>query len=140
MVMQNWIILVENPAMVEKYLGGDCDALAIAIAQYCSGDIETLHALHHLKDGGTRRDPDFIHAYAVTGRGPVDAKGYRSREEIENDFEHWLDVVKRPEDKTVIFEMVQQGSADEFIQDCGVNGSASRIRSAEKAAIRLGLV
>lgn len=149
--MRHFISIVESSLFVgginedkndNKYQQGHCDAFAMAMLDWFNdAEIVTLHALHNREDGTSHHDEDFVHAFVRLGDGrTLDSKGFRSQEEIENDFSNYLTILKRSDDKSVTFIEKVWSDTEDFVDGCGVNPDLKRIADASDYAETKGIV
>lgn len=120
---------------VTKYLGGSCDALAIALAEYANLPIRAIYPVHVRLDGNKLIDPDFLHAYAVVDGVAWDAKGRRSEYDVAADFSSLLQSLIKAEDIRMEFKTDEFSNADEFIEMSGCNPDLVRAAKALEEAI-----
>jgi hypothetical protein len=103
-----------------KYLQGECDKMAVAIATYFQSEIVAIYPVHIKRDGTRQRASDFLHAFARLPDGEnVDVKGARSVHDMLKDVENVTQLIKREDDVEVAFEFETYQDAESFIECAG---------------------
>jgi len=132
----------DEPAFLQRYMGGWCDALAIAVSTLEGRPIATVHIVHHGADGRQRTDPDYVHAMVLAPDGQyVDAKGKRPLDAIVADFQGLIDGLRAPEDVRVGVALRTYDDAGDFINATGCNpepAPQALLDLAENARLVLG--
>jgi len=105
----------------KRYMGGHCDALAIALSTVTGRPIVSLHVAHY-SSKGDRTDPDFLHVVVEMPDGNcLDAKGLRSLAEVMAEFNDMAQSLKAPEDEFVSFCLREYEDAETFVGLSGCN-------------------
>jgi hypothetical protein len=112
---------MNTTGIVDFYLNGNCDALAIALASHFECGIKTLHSVRRSSDGTETVGKDFIHAFIeLPDLRLMDARGIRSMEEILKDFRSVIDMLEADEGPVSLVTRDHETAAD-FIQEAGVD-------------------
>lgn len=128
-----------HQAFVSRYMDGRCDALAIALSVYFDYSIVAMRPVHVRADGTKRVDPDFLHVYVVDAAGMAwDARGNRTQESVREDFEPFLQVLRRVDDVAMDVDLSTYDDAREFVENSGCDPSGAA-QALEDAIEHLGL-
>jgi len=105
----------------ERYMGGHCDALAIALSTVTGHRIVSLHVVHNRPERD-RTDPDFLHVVVELPDGNcLDAKGVRPLADVMSEFNAMAQSLKTAEDESVSFCLREYDDASTFVAATGCN-------------------
>lgn len=133
---------LDDPSgFLRRYTEGSCGQLAIALAAHLGLPVKALFAAHIGPDGSRQVSADFVHAFVVVGDPVVlDARGFRTEDEIRAEFLPVLAGQRRNEDAETDYDERVFASASGFIEDAGidVSGAVEALVQARKAFGFLG--